>query len=67
MAITHRLLSATAVQKSKTADKDYDLPDGHGLTLSVRASGKKYGVFVTSVQIPLPNPILRSAIAGTGI
>lgn len=62
MTITRRLLSATAVQQSKTADKDYGLPDGHGLTLSVRASGKKSGVSVISVQIPLPEPISRSAI-----
>ncbi|HAT1684783.1 TPA: tyrosine-type recombinase/integrase [Klebsiella oxytoca] len=41
MTITRRLLTAVAVQKAKPADKDYDLPDGHGLTLSVRTSGKK--------------------------
>lgn len=41
MAITHRLLTASAVQKAKSADKDYDLRDGHGLTLSVRTTGKK--------------------------
>ncbi|HGB3474410.1 TPA: integrase domain-containing protein [Salmonella enterica subsp. diarizonae serovar 61:l,v:z35] len=41
MTITRRLLTAVAVQKAKPADKDYDLPDGHGLTLSVRSSGKK--------------------------
>lgn len=62
MTIIRCLLSAAAVQKSKPADKDYDLPDGHGLTLSVRTSGKKSGVSVTSGQIPPPVPILRSAI-----
>ncbi|NIG88606.1 integrase arm-type DNA-binding domain-containing protein [Serratia symbiotica] len=41
MTIIPCLLSGAAVQKSKPADKDYDLPDGHGLTLSVRTSGKK--------------------------
>lgn len=41
MTITRRLLSAPAVQKAKPADKDYELPDGNGLTLSVRKSGKK--------------------------
>lgn len=41
MAITRRLLSAATVVKAKPADKDYDLPDGHGLTLSVRTTGKK--------------------------
>lgn len=40
MTIT-RLLSAPAVQKAKPADKDYEIPDGNGLTLSVRKSGKK--------------------------
>ncbi|ECI4532317.1 integrase [Salmonella enterica subsp. diarizonae] len=41
MTITRRLLSAPAVQKAKPADKDYEIPDGNGLTLSVRKSGKK--------------------------
>lgn len=41
MTITRRLLTATAVQKAKPADKDYDMPDGHGLTLAVRTTGKK--------------------------
>lgn len=41
MTITRRLLSAATVVKAKSADKDYDLPDGHGLTLSVRTTGKK--------------------------
>lgn len=41
MAITRRLLTAAAVQKAKPADKDYDLRDGHVLTLSVRTTGKK--------------------------
>ncbi|HCT3090294.1 TPA: tyrosine-type recombinase/integrase [Salmonella enterica subsp. diarizonae serovar 61:l,v:z35] len=41
MTITRRLLSAPAVQKAKLADKDYEIPDGNGLTLSVRKSGKK--------------------------
>lgn len=57
MTIIRCLLSAAAVQKSKPADKDYDLPDGHGLTLSVRTSGKKSGVSVTSGLIPPPVPI----------
>lgn len=41
MTITRRLLSAPAVQKAKPTDKDYEIPDGNGLTLSVRKSGKK--------------------------
>lgn len=41
MTITRRLLTATVVQKAKPADKDYDMPDGHGLTLAVRTTGKK--------------------------
>ncbi|EBG4358870.1 tyrosine-type recombinase/integrase [Salmonella enterica] len=41
MTITRRLLTAAAVQKAKPADKDYDMPDGHGLTLAVRTTGKK--------------------------
>lgn len=41
MTILRRLLTATAVQKAKPADKDYDMPDGHGLTLAVRTTGKK--------------------------
>ncbi|HAV1831949.1 TPA: tyrosine-type recombinase/integrase [Enterobacter hormaechei subsp. steigerwaltii] len=41
MTAIRRLLSATAVQKAKPTDKDYDLPDGQGLSLSVRASGNK--------------------------
>lgn len=41
MAMSPRQLSAAAVQKAKPAGHDYNLPDGHGLTLSVRASGKK--------------------------
>lgn len=45
MAITRRLLSAATVVKAKSADKDYDLPDGHGLTLSVRTTGKKIRCF----------------------
>lgn len=28
-------------KKAKLIDKDYDLSDGHGLTLSVRTTGKK--------------------------
>lgn len=50
MAITHRLLTAAAVQKAKPADKDYDLRDGHGLTLSVRTTGKKNLAF----SLPAP-------------
>lgn len=41
MTITRRLLTAAAVQKAKPAEKDYDMPDGHGLTLAVRTTGKK--------------------------
>ncbi len=41
MTISRRLLTAIAVQKAKYTDKDYDLPDGQGLTLSVCTSGKK--------------------------
>ena len=41
MAISSRYLSAAAVQKAKPAGHDYSLSDGHGLTLSVRATGKK--------------------------
>lgn len=41
MTISRRLLTAITVQKAKYTDKDYDLPDGQGLTLSVRTSGKK--------------------------
>lgn len=41
MTISRRPLTAIAVQKAKSTDKDYDLPDGQGLTLSVRTSGKK--------------------------
>ncbi|MGG5964607.1 integrase domain-containing protein [Salmonella enterica] len=41
MNVTHRLLSAVTVEKAKPADKDYHLPDGQGLTLSVRTTGKK--------------------------
>lgn len=41
MAIARRLLTASAVQKAKPGDKDYDMPDGYGLTLAVRASGNK--------------------------
>ncbi|END1364789.1 hypothetical protein ACV3J7_23550 [Salmonella enterica] len=43
MTITRRLLTAAAVQKAKPAEKDYDMPDGHGLTLAVRTTGKKIG------------------------
>ncbi|MCX8967257.1 DUF4102 domain-containing protein [Erwinia psidii] len=58
MTITRRLLSAAAVQKSKPADKDYDLPDGHGLTLSVRTSGKKIWRF----RYQRPNSTARTNI-----
>ncbi|WJY16061.1 integrase arm-type DNA-binding domain-containing protein [Pectobacteriaceae bacterium CE90] len=39
------LFSAVAVQKSKSVDKDYDLTNGHGLTLSIRTAGKKIWYF----------------------
>lgn len=58
MTITRRLLTSTAVQKSKPADKDYALPDGHGLTLSVRSTGKKIWRF----RYQRPNSIARTNI-----
>lgn len=58
MTITRRLLTAAAVQKAKPADKDYDLPDGHGLTLSVRTSGKKIWRF----RYQRPNSTARTNI-----
>ncbi|MBQ0955891.1 integrase arm-type DNA-binding domain-containing protein [Serratia symbiotica] len=58
MTIIRCLLSAAAVQKSKLADKDYDLPDGHGLTLSVRTSGKKIWRF----RYQWPNSTARTNI-----
>ncbi|ECF3155656.1 DUF4102 domain-containing protein [Salmonella enterica subsp. enterica serovar Volkmarsdorf] len=58
MAITRRLLTAAAVQKAKPADKDYDLPDGLGLTLAVRTTGKKIWRF----RYQRPNSTARTNI-----
>ncbi|RUT64090.1 integrase [Morganella morganii] len=58
MTATYRLLSAAAVQRAKPADKDYDLPDGHGLTLSIRATGKKIWRF----RYQRPNSTARTNI-----
>ncbi|WP_021017018.1 integrase arm-type DNA-binding domain-containing protein [Prodigiosinella confusarubida] len=58
MSGTHYLLSAVAVQKAKPADKDYDLTDGHGLTLSIRTSGKKIWYF----RYQRPNSATRTNI-----
>ncbi|EEE2004530.1 DUF4102 domain-containing protein [Salmonella enterica subsp. enterica serovar Kotte] len=41
MAVLTRPLSASEVQKAKSAAKDYELFDGRGLTLFVRTNGKK--------------------------
>lgn len=41
MAVLTRPLSASEVQKAKTAEKDYELFGGQGLTLMVKTSGKK--------------------------
>lgn len=58
MAITRRLLTAAAVQKAKPSDNDYDLRDGHGLTLSIRTTGKKIWRF----RYQRPNSTARTNI-----
>lgn len=58
MNITHRLLSAATVKNVKPADKDYDLSDGQGLTLSVRTTGKKIWRF----RYQRPNSTARTNI-----
>ncbi|OSM95094.1 integrase domain-containing protein [Lonsdalea populi] len=58
MTVTHRLLSAVTVQKAKPAAKDYELPDGHGLTLSIRTTGKKIWRF----RYQRPNSSTRTNI-----
>lgn len=41
MAVLTRQLSASEVQKAKTAEKDYELFDGQELTLMVKTTGKR--------------------------
>ncbi|TKI07543.1 integrase domain-containing protein [Martelella alba] len=41
MAVLTRPLSASEVQKAKSAEKDYELFDGQGLTLFIRTTGRK--------------------------
>ncbi|MCV9880287.1 Arm DNA-binding domain-containing protein [Brenneria izbisi] len=58
MTAIPRLLSAVTVRKAKLAAKDYELSDGHGLTLSIRTTGKKIWRF----RYQRPNSSARTNI-----
>lgn len=58
MAVLTRPLSASEVQKAKTAEKDYELFGGQGLTLMVKTSGKKIWRF----RYKRPGSISRTTI-----